>query len=368
MLDNPVMRSLLACLIVLLAPASASASEVMSTESSVTLTAASGEANRVTIGYEGAQRPFVVKVQDVGAELVAGTGCLSTDAYTAQCVVERAFPVPNCAPFPGENDFCEFRADLGDADDALVVGLPDRWFSHVDLGAGNDALEGAAASYLFASGGLGDDRLLGGKSPDTLGGGPGADLIQGRGGAGDRVTYAEPERQIGVRVQLDDAPGDGAAGEGDDVRAEGIEGTAAADVLIGNDIDNLIVGNGGDDRIVCRGGVHDEAVVADLTDAALDCERVSTGGAYLDPVVDGPLEMRGRVVEVKVTPTTTTPGVLRVATLGGRRLGTARVPADGNGKMIRVRLRYKPRRTLPVRITGVVPGASLSRVIATLRP
>ncbi|HEX8054000.1 MAG TPA: hypothetical protein VF517_13500, partial [Thermoleophilaceae bacterium] len=115
-------------------------------------------------------------------------------------------------------------------------------FTHLTGGAGDDELHlderHRNGLWLRSSleGGAGDDRLFGTDSPDRieggagddelygfagdfdfLDGGPGADLI--RGGAGfDGAAPYDGTRP--VDITLDDRPGDGPAGENDDVGAD----------------------------------------------------------------------------------------------------------------------------------------------------
>jgi hypothetical protein len=95
-------------------------------------------------------------------------------------------------------------------------------------------------------------RMTGGAGDDTLSGSVGADAIYGEAGA-DTASYegrGEP-----LAVTLDATADDGAAGEGDDVRTEGVTGGAGDDVLIGDDAANeLSAGAGGADRISGLGG------------------------------------------------------------------------------------------------------------------
>ncbi len=129
---------------------------------------------------------------------------------------------------------------------------------------GNDTLTGAA----------GDDVLVGGDGNDALTGGPGDDLE--RGGAGtdqfvqeaaangadvliggtgvDTANYSK--RKAVVTVTLDDAAGDGALGEGDDVGSDvdNVTGGTMADLLGGGLGVNKLTGGGGNDRLAGSAG------------------------------------------------------------------------------------------------------------------
>ena len=122
-------------------------------------------------------------------------------------------------------------------------------------GSGPDVLTGNAAdNTIYGNAGddvlggrAGADTLGGGDGNDTLSGGDGADVLQGNDGI-DTTTYADAAG--GVRVTLDGKPGDGAAGENDNVDTENASGSPGDDVLIGNAGANLLDGGDGNDRIL----------------------------------------------------------------------------------------------------------------------
>lgn len=294
-------------------------------------------------------------VSDATAPLAAGPGCVQVDAHTASCTQPL-----NCTPgFSYPDMTCWFLADLNDREDVLDAdpSLP-----------------------VTADGGPGDDRLLGGDHSDYLSGGPGADFMQGRGGY-DAVDYDESGRSGGVEVRIDDAPGDGAPGEGDDVRAEVILATPEDDTLVGNDVDNVIYGRGGADRIACRGGfdtVYTERV--ELTRPSCETAVIDGNSARLTPEINyGGLSVRDRAVTVPVRPYTATDnwpinGRVRLSTGGGRRLGGVAVQAYPvvERTYVRIPLTRGARRLLErrsewtVRVTGSVPDRSVIRVLAQL--
>jgi Ca2+-binding RTX toxin-like protein len=125
----------------------------------------------------------------------------------------------------------------GNAGDDRLIGGP-----RDDILTGDDSLTGSGNDFL--SGGDGDDRLLGG---------PGADVI--RGGPGEDST-AWPNAPSGVQVTLDDRPGDGMPGEGDDVGSdvEILHGTTHDDTMVGSDGPQVLDGDKGDDRLDGAGG------------------------------------------------------------------------------------------------------------------
>ncbi|KPF83592.1 hypothetical protein IP78_01800, partial [Brevundimonas sp. AAP58] len=109
--------------------------------------------------------------------------------------------------------------------------------------AGNDVLVGTS----------GDDTLDGGDGDDLLEGGLGADALIGGNGI-DTVTYANATS--GVRVFI--SGGGDPLGEalGDTFSSiENVIGSAYADYISGNGLNNRLYGEGGDDTIFAFGGV-----------------------------------------------------------------------------------------------------------------
>ena len=159
-------------------------------------------------------------------------------------------------------------------------------FDAVAGGAGADelsvtpsggALGGTAGTRLDGAGG--DDLLIGGDRADELNGGDGADVLLAEGGADwlwggpgpdrmrggdgdDTLTYMRPpsipgeQSTAGVTVTLDDEPGDGAPGEGDDAGAdiESVHGGPGPDMLVGSPAADRLHGRGGDDVLSGEGG------------------------------------------------------------------------------------------------------------------
>jgi Ca2+-binding RTX toxin-like protein len=136
-------------------------------------------------------------------------------------------------------------------------------------GAGNDQLEaGPTASGLSGEGGDdtlvgspehdslhggdGNDELLAGEGNDYLTGAGGADVLSGGPGL-DEVAYGGIEP---LHLSIGDGPGDGAAGEGDDIREdiEGLTGGSGPDVLIGDEDANRLIAYGGQDVLRGKGG------------------------------------------------------------------------------------------------------------------
>jgi hypothetical protein len=124
----------------------------------------------------------------------------------------------------------------------------------VEGGAGNDRLFGASSARERLDGGAGDDRLHGLDGTDDLRGGPGADVL--RGGADLDYLAEYPQNDGPIDVSLDDRPGDGTAGENDDVGSdvEVVHGTRFADRLVGSENADQLYGVYGADSIDGRGG------------------------------------------------------------------------------------------------------------------
>lgn len=114
--------------------------------------------------------------------------------------------------------------------------------------SGDDALFGGAGADALL-GERGDDDLLGGSGDDSAWGGAGADSVDG--GAGlDRAAFA-----TAVAFALDGAFAATGEAAGDAyVNVEGLEGSAFADRLGGDDRANTLLGGGGADRLEGREG------------------------------------------------------------------------------------------------------------------
>ncbi|MBI5103535.1 MAG: hypothetical protein HZB46_00835 [Solirubrobacterales bacterium] len=135
----------------------------------------------------------------------------------------------------GRNDGYNGDADVL-ADVEHLVGTP--YDDVLRGGAGDDEIDGLGGADDL--GGLGaNDTLDGGLGPDVLAGGPGV----------DQASYAT--RTADVSVTIGGGAPDGAAGEGDDVRAdvENVAGGSGDDVLTGNLRANTLLGGAGADTL-----------------------------------------------------------------------------------------------------------------------
>jgi Ca2+-binding RTX toxin-like protein len=254
------MRLLLAALIVLAVPSSASASLVAThirtlqddtgkgctvvpeacTIVTLVYTADPGEANKVEFTSDGSD----VIVRDPGADNMRASspGCKLENPKRARCS-------PPEGPSTG---LSTIRVELGDMDDT--------------------ADDNTASAALEAQGGPGDDRLSGGAGNDELGGGAGSDRLEGGalhdqlgdgvGGGGiepdvmdggegsDRVSYAARTERVTVNLATV-GPNAGQQGEGDTVSAvEVVFGGRGPDVLRAGTTAILFRGRGGNDQLV----------------------------------------------------------------------------------------------------------------------
>ncbi len=138
-------------------------------------------------------------------------------------------------------------------------------FSSATGGGGDDALIGGDAANIL-SGGPGNDTLSGGKGDDQLRGGPGDDALSPGEGATELADGGEGSRDVlsaadvagPVSYSLDGVSNDGAAGQ--TVAISGIEdltGSPAGDTLTGDAGFNHLYGLDGNDVIDGAGGGHD---------------------------------------------------------------------------------------------------------------
>ena len=184
------------------APAAASTVGVQGT--TLAITAATGERNRISVAVSGR----TIQVTDTTSTPRAGAGC-TLAGRTVSC------------PADG---LTELVADLGDRGDRI-------------------ALARQVGLRARLRGGSGDDVLIGGGGPDELDGGTGRDV----------VSYAG--RPDPVTVTVASGADDGAPGEGDDVLAvERLVGGRGSDVLTGGGGRERLDGRAGNDRVDGRGG------------------------------------------------------------------------------------------------------------------
>lgn len=257
-------------------------------------------ASRVT-AWTDLERKLAI-VLEPGALMYPGIFDLGATAFTLDHC-ELGFGRAHCEASP-HDQILDLNLALGPGDDRARLG-------RMTIGS------------IFA--GAGDDRIFGSGGLNGFVGGPGADRVFGGGDSRDTMDYTEGAPQdVGVRVTLDDLPGDGAPGEGDNVHSdvENVNGTllgndllvgtpaanrlwgfagqdrlsghagddwlrgdSGSDRLLGGPGSDDLDGFGGEDLIVSRDhhadvvhcGEGEDEVVADLLDVLSDCESVSLG-------------------------------------------------------------------------------------------
>lgn len=150
-------------------------------------------------------------------------------------------------------------------------------------------------------GGLGLDTIQGGNGNDSLDGGGGADRLEGGEGF-DLVTYLSSSDAEGVYVDLSDSSRNAGAAAGDVlVDVESVDGTNAADTLIGKDFGGAVQlqlhGKGGRDRLIGKGGndylyggADQDIIEGDVGNDRLDGgdgDDILNGGLGADIMVGG---------------------------------------------------------------------------------
>ena len=130
-----------------------------------------------------------------------------------------------------------------------------------------------------ATGGLGDDVLLGNSANNVLIGNAGDDLLMGRagndtlsgGGGSDTASYADAAR--GVTINL--ANGTARGGDGNDtlISIENAVGSAFNDTLTGNSAANVLNGGGGNDRLEGAAGLDTYVFANAGTDTIVGYQR-----------------------------------------------------------------------------------------------
>jgi Ca2+-binding RTX toxin-like protein len=258
-------------------PGAASAATITETGSTITYIADAQEINDISISLAGdvytvneqgnAPGPGGIDVKNGGGCAVATQG----GTTTATCPAAGVTLVDVEAGDQGDTVriLAPTRARIlgGDGIDNLTGGDGDDQISGevgtdtLNGGAGNDTLSGGADDDTL-NGGAGNDTLNGDDQNDTLSGDDGDDVLRGgaggdtmNGGAGaDTADYAD--RGNPLTITLDGQPGDGEAGENDNVQAdvEVVNGGGGADTITGSEADNVLNGNAGNDTLNGAGG------------------------------------------------------------------------------------------------------------------
>jgi hypothetical protein len=284
-------------LLVTVGATSAMAGVVTSDGATATFTAAPGEANILGLTSESGNVVF----QEFGGFGITETAanCMQVSPNRVECS-----GITNVVAVLGDQDDFVFDpsqggpmpvpltipldASGGDGDDVLIGGSAN---DTLRGDAGNDALIGQAGDDTlrggtgedFLEGDAGADKLFGDEGDDTLEGDAGADDINGGTGF-DAVTYRDRASNVGVTVTLDNQANDGVAGEGDNVHldVEDIGGGDGNDTLsaLNSPGGNLISGGAGNDTI--DPGIGEDAVQGNDGDDTLNtrdgfADRVSCG-------------------------------------------------------------------------------------------
>ncbi len=221
-----------------------------------------GERNELIVTSDGSG---TFRFEDAGAVITAGTGCTAVSLHEVTCDVPAV---------ELDKGLMVYTHDRNDSIDVTGVALTDVPGSGptLDAGEGNDLVLGGNAGEGLR-GGFGDDVVRGNGRGDGLSGGPGDDVLVGGpgndwfdgdslgadvldGGAGDGDIAEYTYSPGSVVVTLDNRPGDGVAGENDNVRrtVEVVYGSMYPDRIVGNGRANDLLGNHGRDVLVGRGG------------------------------------------------------------------------------------------------------------------
>src|SRR5829696_5282251 len=170
-----------------------------------------GEANRVAVRREGGT--FVIR--DDGAALLAESPCTSVDAHSARCPVTE-----------GGYGLHGLGVGLGDGDDWLTIAADLRVETSIFGGDGKDVVEAGA-------------------EPDTVDGGAGGDRLLGGGGV-DELSYAGRTAPVVANLATESG---GEVGEDDAFGNFEVLVGGAGDVLFGNTGADRLSGGAGDDRL-----------------------------------------------------------------------------------------------------------------------
>lgn len=231
-----------------------------------TYSADPGEANQLTVtSGQDESGEFFLLFTDPGAVIQASEECVAVDPHRARC-----------AGYEVSTNYAD--VSLGDGDDTLRTNA----ITTASGGRGDDIIVGSSeADVLFGNqgsdsirGGLEEDTLDGGRGPDTVLGGPADDVVADGGGSRDTIDGGPgrdlldlSSRRRALRVDL--ASGvSGESGEDDTIQnLEKVFGGQANDVLIGDARANRLLGLSGDDRL--RGGPGRDGLNGGLGDDVL---------------------------------------------------------------------------------------------------
>jgi Ca2+-binding RTX toxin-like protein len=320
------------------APASAAGpTNVARSGTSIAVTAVAGTANDIAVFID--ENNEVTVVDDAGIAEVPGDGCTVFFGNTAKCGTGVARV--DAALGDGDDEIqvessVTLTIDGGSGNDTYLGGMARGGASRTTFlgGSGLDTASYVNADRFvrvslddgIADGRPGDtdnirsdvERLTGSRFPDTLTGSEADNVIDGRtgpdvvGGLGGNDTFPEGEfatgaddlsggagrdtvsygqRRADISVDLDSVADDGAAGEGDNVRAdvEVVSSGSGDDVLIGNSAANELSSTAGSDRFEGRGGADALSALDGLDDG--DDTLLGNGGNDTIKVADSVLDI-----------------------------------------------------------------------------
>jgi len=263
------MRAVLLCLslVVLAAPASASAATLTKSGSTLTYTATAAKTNQVT--FSGGSSTVTVTRAADDNDPITPSGCSpGGGGYTCTGISQVV-------------------VDAGDGDDLVTAtGLTPA--AQISGGAGNDSLRGGNGADTIG-GGDGDDYLEGADGNDVLDGGagddqltPGAGTDKVTGGPGiDKAFY---NAAAATSLTLDGVANDGVAGENDaiDADVEDVQADGSAPVtMVGSAGPNALSSGDGNDTVAGGDG-------GDTIDTGAGDDTVNAADGYADRVVCGP--------------------------------------------------------------------------------
>ena len=238
-------------------PAGAFAGSVARSGATINYTAASGEANVVTVTQPNAAT-LVVRDTGIGSMTDAdGVGGCAVIGNRADC------------PAAGVTRLVIATNDLNDS--AVVsAALTTLTNDLLDGGLGTDSLAAGAGTDTLR-GNDGNDTLRGDDGNDVLDGGTGPDVMIG-GAQTDNATYATRTTAVNVRINnvADDGDASDGAGTRDDVRTdvENVTGGSGADTITGSVLDNSLAGGAGVDTL--RGSTGTDRLIGGTQDDVLD--------------------------------------------------------------------------------------------------
>lgn len=233
----------LALVLVLLTSATARATGSVSwSGNTVTFTAGDSDANRLGISFSSAVGYYI---QDTGAPIQAGTGCVQAGTSAAAC---------------GNGFVTSLSVNLGNLGDEFRFDhyVPSSVTVNVTGGSGSDTIEilnfqaNLPTARIVANGGSGNDVMRGGdQSNDFFTGGTGNDTFSGGsrfGGGNDTVSYTDKLAAVNASI----GGASGVAGESDSIEftIESIIGSSFGDTLVGTAWPQILDGRGGDDVLV----------------------------------------------------------------------------------------------------------------------